>query len=558
MGCKLAQVTVEPIVCLYMVSFQLNMVTLPQLLLDNICLKKYSNTTKCAMMENGFFHQEYNEIQKQSSMYMSGCTSVLTAIALCTLPTVAAISDMIGKRKILFICPISQILQNIFLTLIVISGLDFSTWLLLLPNIMPALFGSLSGLFAFASAYVSLITSEDQRRMRMTFVNAAYFGGAFAATLSSGFIIEKFGYIGTYILNIILQILSLLHLTFVLKPVAKFNKGRSDDQINDKLYESSGGKDTADVSLGEKDPVSPPDSKINELQPLTVEESFTNNEQSTEDKEGLVSIRNNNNGKGENTDDETRYVSFATTHRAQQKEANTSKAVLKKVLSPIANFKTMVLALKSLRQRKISVFLLIALGLCITSYLGEVIIMVFYLKSEPFYMGTRNIGFYLAYRNAMIGAVGLGLFNWIIQRFIKISETRLLVLCVVTGIAYLTLLGIANSVLMLYCVQILNALYALNAPTIRSFISKMAAPESVGTVMGGVLLVECLASFIAGIIIPFAYAGLLSFYRGAAFFLLVGILLVNLGITLYCVRYSSKNNQQGGKMDKNNLTLLKN
>ncbi len=542
----------EPIVFLYMTSFQLNLVTFPQLLLEHVCVRAYGNRTKCELMENGYFQSEYDEIQQQSAMWYSVCVGVLTTIVTFMLPTATAISDVFGKRKVLMAGPISLIFQNLLWISIVSHGLDFATWIVLLPVLPPAFAGSLSTVLAVSSAYIALITSDENRRVRITFIDAVYFMGIFIATISSGLIIERFGFIGTYVFNIVLQVLSVLYLVFFLKPVTKFQSSGStnDNSLCDSFavaYTVKDGLNLEDMPANEKSSTKPPGLSTNELHPLTNREylvsgaqpkdneekedliSVCEKEINTKEREGLVSVGGNENGQ------------LTLPHESQKKMMR--KLLLKRVSNPLANFKAMIVALKKLKQRKISFSLLVALCFCIIAQFGEQSIIIFYLKSPPFHMGAKNIGFFLAFKNALIAVVGHGLLNLILEKCFKINEARLLVFFVISGITFQILLGVTKSILMLCCIQIFNAIFNLSVPNIRSFISKMAEHDAVGTVMGGVIMVENFAVLIQSFIIPFTYAGLLSFSRGAAFFLLAAILSGTLVIAVFCAKHLKSDTQ---------------
>ena len=166
-------------------------------------------------------------------------------------------------------------------------------------------------------------------------------------------------------------------------------------------------------------------------------------------------------------------------------------------------------------------------------------------------MGAKDVGFFLAYQSATIAVVGHGLLNLIVEKCLKISEARLLVLFAIAGVIFQTLVGVSTSTLMLYCVQVFNAIFNLSVPNIRSLISKMADHDSVGTVIGGVIVVENLAMLIASFIIPFTYAGLLTIFRGAAFFLLAAILFATFVIAVLCVKHLQEDTEAGRIEEKN-------
>ncbi len=536
----LTVVTVEPVIFCSVISFYLGMVAMPQLLLQNICIQKY-DAAKCTAMEKGQFKAEYKEVRQHSAMWTSASIGVVTTIVICTLPTLGAISDIIGKRNALFLSPISLILQNLVLIAVVSSGLNFATWLLLLPEVIPALVGTISGLYVFVSAYVSLITSEEERRMRMTLMDAVALFAAFTSSLSSGLVIERFGFMGIFVLNIILQVLALLDIVFLVKPVSEVNKWKADHKKAEMALKSAAVEDedgVKDVDATEKEALNQLDLNTNEIEmKLLVEKSVVNDAKSTEAsaKAGSDDARMKNGH--DITDDGDCHANEKGSLTTQKSGERVSwMKQLKKVSNPVANFKAMITALKGLKNRRLCISLMIVQSLTTLSFVGAPSILVYYLKSPPYFLSARSVGFFLAYKSAVLGVLGLVLFNWILQKFFKLKDVALLLIAAVFCVIYHILLGVASSTVMLYCIQALHAICILSVPTIRSFITKMVDPASVGTVIGALCMVETFAALIGGMGTPATYAGLLPLYNGAVFFLLAAVMLVSVVIIAVCAK----------------------
>ncbi len=373
-----------------------------------------------------------------------------------------------------------------------------------------------------------------------------------------------------------LQVLSVLYLVFFLKPVAEFKSNES--QNNNLLCESlKDGLNLEGMSGNEKSLARPPGFNTNELHPLTNEEHLVSGaqprdieekedlvsvcEHDTEERESLVPVCGNDMKERqglvsvyENEDVREKRIEDGTsqpTLLCRSQKMMMCKLVLEKVPNPVTNFKAMIFALNKLKHKKISFSLLLALCFCLIAFFGEQSIIIFYVKSKPFYMGARDVGFFLAYQSATIAVVGHGLLNLIVEKCLKISEARLLVLFAIAGVIFQTLVGVSTSTLMLYCIQVFNAIFNLSVPNIRSLISKMADHDSVGTVIGGVIVVENLAMLIASFIIPFTYAGLLTIFRGAAFFLLAAILFATFVIAVLCAKHLQEDTEAGRIEEKN-------
>jgi len=147
MAClSFSKISVEPFMFLNMNVFFLTFVTVPQIILDNICLLKH-NETKCLAMFSGSFKEEFDIVQEQATLWFGGLLVMVTFIIILTLPFIGALSDYLGRYTAMFLSPVCQILQSLITLGIVLNGLPFPTWVLLLVASIPALVGDLSGFF---------------------------------------------------------------------------------------------------------------------------------------------------------------------------------------------------------------------------------------------------------------------------------------------------------------------------------------------------------------------------------------------------------------------------
>ena len=217
-------ITVEPFMFLCMMAFFLTFVALPQLILDNVCRLKYNDTTCRIMFTDGSFKIELDIVQQESTLWFGGLLIIATSITVLTLPFVGTVSDEFGRYAAMFLSPVSQLVQAVAFLAIALTGLRFSTWHLLVVGGIPGIVGDISGLYVLTTSYISDITTEKNRTPRLTLLEAATMVSGVAATVSSGLIIESFGYVGIFVVNIGLSILALIHLTFFVKPVKHLKK----------------------------------------------------------------------------------------------------------------------------------------------------------------------------------------------------------------------------------------------------------------------------------------------------------------------------------------------
>ena len=106
-----AAFTVEPLVFICFVVFFLDLVTLPQIILDNVCAFKH-NQSKCHAMTIGSYKDDFDVVQKESSLWFGAYLVTSTFITIFTLPTIGTLSDVIGRIKIMYLTPVSLFCQK--------------------------------------------------------------------------------------------------------------------------------------------------------------------------------------------------------------------------------------------------------------------------------------------------------------------------------------------------------------------------------------------------------------------------------------------------------------
>lgn len=253
MASILSAVTVEPLNFICFMAFYLNMVALPQIIMDNVCMSKH-NETRCQAMFTGSFKNDFDVVQEESSLWFAAYLVTATFIALFTLPTIGTLSDVFGRKKIMYLTPLSLFIQNIIILLILYSGIRFATWVVILLAPIPAIAGDVAGFYVAVGAYIADITTVKQRTMRFNLLDAAGMLGAFTATLTSGLIIERFGYMGIYVVNLVLLLVAVLDLFLFVKPVNALRKSSQGEQKDEKEANvlEAGGKEEQNSLLIER------------------------------------------------------------------------------------------------------------------------------------------------------------------------------------------------------------------------------------------------------------------------------------------------------------------
>eukprot|EP00112_Aurelia_sp_Birch-Aquarium-sp1_P026492 Seg9401.2 transcript_id=Seg9401.2/GoldUCD/mRNA.D3Y31 product="Thymic stromal cotransporter protein" protein_id=Seg9401.2/GoldUCD/D3Y31 len=615
-----------------MIGFYLSNVSSPQLILENIC-RKYHNDTICQAMFAGFFHGdgEYKKIQEEAAMWIGGCKFVGNLVKLFALPTAAVLSDVFGRHRAMFLIPLTMAVRSSIMLYIVNTGMPFSTWWLLLVGPITGLVGGVGGLFMFTIAYVSDITPNEERTLRITLIDASAVFAAFTAMLTSGFIIEKFGYFWIFVAILCLATLAFLDWLFLIKPdtvnMQSISKESvvfsilsmdalikpglvsshvySDNKIRDLRKPKKRSKFSKQAFAGCKRLRKSMDEKLDSVEQVqeteeTGEARLQNDSQNkagagdhshlkvhelhnanaalnqerssgedlgpenfrkqienhyADDKNTLPYLEvvntHTDNGSGTAAGHTTTIPGTVSHPNANAANTNSEGFLNRKLVSsnenemdlrlawrkirhaanPFRNFARMFKAVKETANIKLEMVLLFVMGLTQISNIGELNLIVIFLRNHPFHLSPKSVGFLLAFQRGLVSIIGLIFSNIILQRFFRINDLVTILVSSACSIVYFLLMALAKSTTMLYINQVLHAFCTLNIPAIRAFLSKMSKPSSVGTIMGLVTMVETLSSAIACFAAPVAYSKLAEISPGAVFFVFALLMLITTIIT---------------------------
>ena len=622
---KLSMITVEPFMFLCMHVFFLSLVAFPQITLDNVCLHKH-NDTKCAAMFTGSYKEDYDIVQEQSTLWFGGLLVIATFITVLTLPFVGTVSDQFGRYTAMFLTPVSQLVQSLVMLGILLNGLKFPTWALLLPGFIPGLVGDVSGLYVLTGCYISDITSEKTRTLRITLLDSAAMLSGLSATLCSGFIIEGYGYVGIFVTNIAFLVLALLYLIFCVNPVNN-KKDESSRQANVENQEVSShmekhGEQIATTDVREKVDVeevedvlrtdksdgalddcrsSPRNTRgrehattgdiayhrdvaekeetkldsdignwhllMNDVQEERNDKTEAANGEKkvtmqsndvlsttnfTNDDNRPLSLSNETDqyakgditktGSKPTTGHFTNTPNFDTAALEPQVEvfskmeyenvSSCSKLFhILKESNPIQNFKRVHNLLKAENQMFNGLILYLLMFVTAISYSGEMAVMALYLKNRPYFLSSRDLGLYLAYESGIIAILGMAILNFLFTRILKINDHLLLLIAFCFYILYFILLSVAQSLRLLYLIQLLHSVASLSTCIIRSLLSKIVPASAIGLIFGALLIVETTGILLGSLISPVIYSSVLATYPGAVFFFNVGLSLFNIVVT---------------------------
>ncbi len=221
-------VATEPYLFLYFITYGVSFTVTPQLIISKVCHGIY-NDTVCENISTGNYkNQEKIVYDKAASWNIINFSAVYIPSAFNTL-LIGALSDIVGKKKLLLIVPIFTTLQSIVYML---SACNVSTslWLLVFGTCLTSVFADVSGAVMLAFSYLADVTSADENRTaRMNILAAMMFLSIGASSYCSGILLKRYGFIGAFTLSTAASVANFIFVAFLLQDEKdKKPKERSD------------------------------------------------------------------------------------------------------------------------------------------------------------------------------------------------------------------------------------------------------------------------------------------------------------------------------------------
>lgn len=208
------QITVEPLVCLYVGAAASALLAVQNLQLEMACRANLGLSEECdgLIAGNGSSQTEV-ETQRVVAQVLPWKTAVQSAIPAIVVLLVGTYSDRSRRRRPFLLLPIAGEVVSALLLIACASNRDrwFVEWEAAAEVVIPAFTGSTSVLLMAVYAYVADVTSERVRTMRIGLVHIAATAAYPAAASVSGVLYTYAGYHGAFIAATILQVLALLY-----------------------------------------------------------------------------------------------------------------------------------------------------------------------------------------------------------------------------------------------------------------------------------------------------------------------------------------------------------
>ncbi len=210
-------VTVEPVLFLFMMGMFIQLPTSQMLILEKVCLEENKeNVTICKHLDKKENEYMENIVQTKAShwiMYLQLFGAIPGAVMSLVF---GASSDRIG-RKIIIVIPVMGSIINGFVLIISSYFIHLDLRYLIIGALSIGFTGSFGTFYIALISYIADITNEESRTKRLGILESMVFIGGTGGLLLAGIIIKNAGFAAVYLFVVILYITILIYVGFKLK-----------------------------------------------------------------------------------------------------------------------------------------------------------------------------------------------------------------------------------------------------------------------------------------------------------------------------------------------------
>ncbi|PZC83886.1 hypothetical protein B5X24_HaOG206635 [Helicoverpa armigera] len=215
-----SNITVEPVLALFVMPSVLAMLATQNLNLEKACMVNLGfgdgACTALRLRKRANYTFEEEEVQKLIASVQAWKSVVHTAVPTLLMLFIGAWSDKTGKRKICMLMPIFGEFMTCVLNMI--NTYFFYEvpveWTVFMEVIFPSLTGGWYTMFLGTFSYLGDITSKDTRTFRMGLLNLCMTVGFPIGMGLSGILLRYLGYYGVFSISALLQFINFCYVLF--------------------------------------------------------------------------------------------------------------------------------------------------------------------------------------------------------------------------------------------------------------------------------------------------------------------------------------------------------
>uniref|UniRef100_A0A8W8HQN2 Proton-coupled folate transporter n=1 Tax=Magallana gigas TaxID=29159 RepID=A0A8W8HQN2_MAGGI len=170
--------------------------------------------------------------------------------------------------------------------------------------------------------------------------------------------------------------------------------------------------------------------------------------------------------------------------------------------------------------------------------LSTVAFEIFYLMGSPYCFSPEKISVFETVR-AVLSEIVILIGIKLMQRCLM--DEIIALVGTISSVALLVLYGIAPTDIYLYIAIAVGSFGMCAVPILRAIMSKMTSPDKQGAVFGCIAVVENICNLCSGVIGGAIYSETVALYRGTAFFIFTGFVVMSGFLLLAMIKDSRKN-----------------
>lgn len=209
-------VTIEPVLFLFITGISIHIVTVDNLLIEKVCLTidKYSEEV-CKHIEDQKYSDKIDHVQKHVATWkiIIGLSSAIPSIFYSII--VGSWSDKHGRKPFIVIPIIGLVIETV-VYMVLAHSMESPVWLMILPQIIGTLFGGY-GCFVCSLAYIVDVSTDKSRTIRIAILEGCAAVGIPLGIAIGGGVFKAYRYLGVFATSACIEVIAVLYAIFLLK-----------------------------------------------------------------------------------------------------------------------------------------------------------------------------------------------------------------------------------------------------------------------------------------------------------------------------------------------------
>jgi hypothetical protein len=211
------EVTVEPILFLYMLSTFSQYASFQDLVYSRACLQSYDLST-CDNLDAPEFNEEAEAVQSAASHLILLSTTSLVIPSIFIAVYLGSWSDRFGRKWPIIFPPFGGVLACVVLQILAFKPHIPIQWVCL-ASFLSGLFGGFVSCIMSCMTYVSAIISEENRTVGISRLEAMIFLGGTVGPFLSGSLLQHIGHGMSFVFMMVCYLIAFLYALFCVKEV---------------------------------------------------------------------------------------------------------------------------------------------------------------------------------------------------------------------------------------------------------------------------------------------------------------------------------------------------